>query len=213
MMGIMVLSIPITVISTNFSQEYNKLKKQREAMRARILLLRSLTSAKRTGLEAMFDEIEEIVRRNSEEFREQIDNVFALSKEELTEDLKEIAKVAFMSRRKAYEADMKLKATHESTSNKVLPVTEMELTALRRESMASVDIHRRGSVTGNKIPHAPPRRESSVLGTSDLMDAPEEGGRVDAPEEGRRVVPEEGRRVGLEGAPAWAEVEPEVTAT
>jgi hypothetical protein len=33
----------------------------------------------------MFDEIEEIVRRNSEEFREQIDNVFALSKEELTE--------------------------------------------------------------------------------------------------------------------------------
>ena len=42
-----VRSIPITVISTNFSQEYNKLKKQREAMRARILLLRSLTSAKR----------------------------------------------------------------------------------------------------------------------------------------------------------------------
>jgi hypothetical protein len=113
--------------------------------------------------------------------------------------------VAFISRRKAYVADMKLRATLESTSNKVLPVTEMELTALRRESMASVDIHRRGSVTGNKIPHAPPRRESSVPGTSDLMDAPGEGRRVDAPGEERRV--------GLEGAPAWAEVEPEATAT
>ena len=42
-----VLAIPITVISTNFSQEFNKLKKQKEALRARNVLLRSLTQAKR----------------------------------------------------------------------------------------------------------------------------------------------------------------------
>ncbi len=147
------LAIPITVISTNFNQEFNKLKKQREKMRARILLLRSLTQAKRyllrirlhsllrvsfdppppprnprirtshagagpsllrlpggsilyhvltarpdpacpvprapppprsTGLEAMCDEIEEIVRRNLEEFLVDVDNVFEEARIEIT---------------------------------------------------------------------------------------------------------------------------------
>ena len=39
--------MPITVISTNFSQEFNKLKKHRETMRARMLLLKSLNTSKR----------------------------------------------------------------------------------------------------------------------------------------------------------------------
>jgi hypothetical protein len=88
---------------------------------------------------------------------------------------------------------MRIRATHESQSNKVLPVTEVELTALRRESIASVDIHRRGSVTGAGRTIVLPPREPSVPGCSE------------------DVEPE--RAAPLEGAPAWAEVEPMPTAT
>ena len=37
--GILVLAIPITVISTNFNEEYDKLRKQKEIIKARMLLL------------------------------------------------------------------------------------------------------------------------------------------------------------------------------
>jgi len=39
--GVLVLAIPITVISTNFSEEYNKLRKQKQRVKARITMLRN----------------------------------------------------------------------------------------------------------------------------------------------------------------------------
>lgn len=39
--------MPITVISTNFSQEFNKLKRQKEIMKARMTLLKSLNNTQR----------------------------------------------------------------------------------------------------------------------------------------------------------------------
>ena len=39
----------------------------------------------RSGLDAIFDEIEEIVRRNCEEFRHDFDTVFSNSRDDLTE--------------------------------------------------------------------------------------------------------------------------------
>ena len=52
-----VLAIAITVISTNFNQEYERLNKQREAARARMLILQGHFKAKRSGLDAMMDEV------------------------------------------------------------------------------------------------------------------------------------------------------------
>ncbi len=77
------LAVPITVISTNFSQEFNKLKKQRETMRARMLLLKSLNRTQRSGLEAIHEEIDNVIKRNSEELRVSIEAVFDTFREDL----------------------------------------------------------------------------------------------------------------------------------
>jgi predicted RNA-binding protein with RPS1 domain len=38
--GILVVAIPVSIISTNFNSEYNKLVRQREQVKARVLLLK-----------------------------------------------------------------------------------------------------------------------------------------------------------------------------
>lgn len=45
--GILVLAVPITVISTNFNEQYSAVKKQRERMRSRMLLLKNQFKARR----------------------------------------------------------------------------------------------------------------------------------------------------------------------
>ncbi len=47
--GILVLAIPITIISTNFNSEYAKLMKSREAVKSRMLLLKTHFKERKTG--------------------------------------------------------------------------------------------------------------------------------------------------------------------
>lgn len=83
--GILVLAIPITVISTNFNVEYSKMMKQRARVRARMLMLKSHFQKNRTGLEAIQDELGDMVKRNTEELREEVDSIISAARQELTD--------------------------------------------------------------------------------------------------------------------------------
>lgn len=98
--GILVLAIPITVISTNFQTQYELLKKRRERIRERMMLLQSQFKAKRTGLDAMLDEVEELVQRNTMELRKDMEELFEQSALELKEELVSLVKLAYRHRRK-----------------------------------------------------------------------------------------------------------------
>lgn len=98
--GVLVLAIPITVISTNFSEEYNKLRKQKQRVRARITMLRNQFKQQRSGLDAIWDELEEMVRRNNAELKKETEDLFDTAALELREELKAITQLAFRQRKK-----------------------------------------------------------------------------------------------------------------
>uniref|UniRef100_A0A7S2S5R2 Ion transport domain-containing protein n=1 Tax=Mucochytrium quahogii TaxID=96639 RepID=A0A7S2S5R2_9STRA len=98
--GILVLAIPITIISTNFSVEYEKLKKQRKTMRDRVLLLKNHFKERKSGLDAMNMEIEELVKRTSIGFMQEIGDLVEVSKAEMLIELEELVKLAYVSRQK-----------------------------------------------------------------------------------------------------------------
>lgn len=74
--GILVIAIPITIISTNFNGEYSKLEREREKVKARMLLLKHHFKARRAGLDAVLDEVEDLVRRNTQEFASEVESLF-----------------------------------------------------------------------------------------------------------------------------------------
>lgn len=98
--GILVLAIPITVISTNFNEEYMKLKKQRETVRARMLLLKQHFKQQKSGLAAINDEIVDLVRRNTRDMMTEMSELVELSREELTAEIQELVRIAYTRRQK-----------------------------------------------------------------------------------------------------------------
>lgn len=110
--GILVLAVPITVISTNFNEQYDKLKRSRQRLRAQMMLLKNQFKTKRTGLDAMLDEVEELVQRNTMELRKDVEELFEQSALELNEEIKSLVRLAFKQRRKraqALEQDISLR--------------------------------------------------------------------------------------------------------
>ena len=59
--GILVLAIPITIISTNFNEEYDTLRKEKEVNKLRIQLLKDHFEKKRFGADAMNADIQALV--------------------------------------------------------------------------------------------------------------------------------------------------------
>ena len=104
--GILVLAIPITVISTNFNSEYDKLQKERAAVRARVLLLKTHFRERRTGLDAVLDEVDDLVRRNTQELADEVTALFEAARADLTAEVQEIVRMAYERRRLLHLAAM-----------------------------------------------------------------------------------------------------------
>ena len=102
--GILVVAIPVSIISTNFNSEYAKLQRQREQVKARMLLLKRHFRDRKTGLDAVLDEVEDIVKRNTQEFQEELETLFEQARSELTEELQEVLRMAYERRRQLHLA-------------------------------------------------------------------------------------------------------------
>jgi hypothetical protein len=102
--GILVVAIPVSVISTNFNSEFQKLQRQREQVKSRMLLLKRHFRDGTTGLSAVMDEIDDIVKRNTAEFQSELEGLFDQARLELTEELQEVLKMAYEKRRQLHLA-------------------------------------------------------------------------------------------------------------
>lgn len=102
--GILVVAIPITVISTNFNNEYGAMLKARETARARTSLLKRQFRQHSSGLAAVLEEVDELVGRNAAEFRCEVDALFESARTELAEEVREVVKMAFERRRQLHLA-------------------------------------------------------------------------------------------------------------
>lgn len=112
--GLLVLAIPITIISTNFNEQYDKLKRSRHRVRARMMLLKNQFQTKRTGLDAMLDEVDELVQRNTMELRKDVEDLFEQSALELKEEMKSLVRIAHRKRKQ-----LRAKADRESNITRI----------------------------------------------------------------------------------------------
>lgn len=61
--------------------EYAKLEREREKVKARMNLLKHHFKARKAGLEAVLDEVEDLVRRNTQEFMSEVEGLFEQSRQ------------------------------------------------------------------------------------------------------------------------------------
>ena len=142
--GILVVAIPVSVISTNFNSEFQKLQRQREQVKSRMLLLKRHFRDGTTGLSAVMDEVEDIVKRNTAEFQSELEGLFDQARLELTEELQEVLKMAYEKRRQLHLAAIAAGQLH---------VDESEIQLSPRDTNLSTSSNEGGGSTSNKISH------------------------------------------------------------
>jgi hypothetical protein len=67
--------------------------------RTRLTLARGCAGPRRSGLEAIQDEVADIVQRNTDEWRQEIENLVDAATEELTQDIQEVVRMAYRRRK------------------------------------------------------------------------------------------------------------------
>jgi hypothetical protein len=122
--GILVVAIPVSVISTNFNSEFQKLQRQREQVKSRMLLLKRHFRDGTTGLSAVLDEVDDIVKRNTAEFQSELEGLFDQARLELTEELQEVIKMAYEKRRQLHLAAIAAGQLHVDEAEIQTPVIE-----------------------------------------------------------------------------------------
>ena len=92
------------MISTNFNSEYEELQKQQEIIRARMLLLKQHFAQRRSGMDALQSEIREMTKRSTSELMAEMHKTVEKSQANLSEEINEIIRLAYIERQKELEA-------------------------------------------------------------------------------------------------------------
>ena len=93
--GILVIAIPITVISTHFNDESEKLEKRQAITKARMQLLSNHFKEKKMGIDAMYDEIDDLARRSARLFQKDLEELVWSTRMEMVDELKQLVKLAY----------------------------------------------------------------------------------------------------------------------
>ncbi len=90
----------------------------------------------KTGLEAVLDEVEDLVTRNTQELQGELDTLFQTARLELTEELQEILRMAYERRRQLHLAALAAGQVHAptTTTHTNPPPQTTQYTPLREES-------------------------------------------------------------------------------
>jgi hypothetical protein len=98
--GVLVLAIPITIFSTNFNVEYEKLKKQRRVNKERGELLKNHFRELGSDIDSMLLEVEKLCRLSSRDFAAELTDLVETSQSEMMIELQHLVRVAYESRQR-----------------------------------------------------------------------------------------------------------------